>query len=102
MNKRQAKKYKAKMANATTNSTVEEHKSGKISNTKRIKHYTTVVRQTFPKPQIKLAKKRTRSVPQWRKRLGAAPEEKPDETDELPLAFGTRKVIKKSHRTREQ
>lgn len=101
MNKRQAKKYKTKkvvdmMVNATTNSTVEEHKSGKISNTKRIKHYTTVVRQRFPKPQIKIAKKRTRSKPQWRKRLGAAPQDKTVET-----AFG-RRVELKSHRTREE
>lgn len=101
MNKRQAKKYKTKkvvdmMVNATTNSTVEEHKSGKISNTKRIKHYTTVVRQRFPKPQIKIAKKRTRSKSQWRKRLGAAPQDKTVET-----AFG-RRVELKSHRTREE
>lgn len=108
MNKRQAKKYKTKkvvdmMVNATTNSTVEEHKSGKLSNTKRIKHYTTVVRQTFPKPQIKIAKKRTRSVPQWRKRLGTAPDEttKPAKDTETPLAFG-RKVELKPHRTREE
>lgn len=75
MNKRQAKKYNLKLEkSATTNSTVEEHKSGSLSNTKRIKHYTTVVRQTFPKPQIKIAKKRVRPQSQWRKRLGAAPE----------------------------
>ena len=106
MNKRQAKKYKTKkvvdmMVNATTNSTVEEHKSGKLSNTKRIKHYTTVVRQRFPKPQVKIAKKRIRPEQPWRKRLGAAPEDKPAETDETPLAFG-RKVELKPHRTREQ
>ena len=100
MNKRQAKKYKTKkvvdmMVNATTNSTVEDHKSGKLSNTKRIKHYTTVVRQRFPKPQIKIAKKRTRSVPQWRKRLGAAPKDESVET-----AFGRRVELKR--RTREE
>lgn len=100
MNKRQAKKYKTKkvvdmMVNATTNSTVEEHKSGKLSNTKRIKHYTTVVRQRFPKPQVKIAKKRTRSVPQWRKRLGAAPKDESVET-----AFGRRVELKR--RTREE
>lgn len=115
MNKRQAKKYNKKI-NAITNSTVEQHKSGSVSNvkrrgahnkyyisvkrrvslkpqpqdkpveehkseeiskTKRIKHYTTVVRQRFPKPQVKLAKKRVRPVPQWRKRLGTAPQDKP-------------------------
>ena len=75
MNKRQAKKYNLKLEkNATTNLTVEQHKSGSVSNTKRIKHYTTVVRQTFPKPQIKIAKKRVRPESPWRKRLGAAPE----------------------------
>lgn len=100
MNKRQAKKYKNKkvvnmMVNATTNSTVEEHKSGSLSNTKRIKHYTTVVRQTFPKPKIKIAKKRTRSTPKWRKRLGAAPKEESVET-----AFGRRIELKR--RTREE
>lgn len=100
MNKRQAKKYKTKkvvdmMVNATTNSTVEEHKSGKLSNTKRIKHYTTVVRQRFPKPQIKIAKKRARSTPQWRKRLGAAPKDESVET-----AFGRRVELKR--RTREE
>lgn len=105
MNKRQAKKYEKKI-NATTDSTVEQHKSGSVSNvkrrgrhnryyisvkrrvslkpqveehkseeiskTKRIKHYTTVVRQRFPKPQVKLAKKKVRRVPEWRKRLGTA------------------------------
>lgn len=118
MNKRQAKKYEKKI-NATTNSTVEEHKSGEISNTKRIKrrgahnkyyipikrrvslkpqveehkseeisntkrikHYTTVLRQRFPKPQVKLAKKRVRLVPEWRKRLGTAPQDEPVETAE--------------------
>ena len=69
MNKRQAKKYLKKI-----NNTVEQHKSGSISNTKRIKHYTTVVRQTFPKPQIKLAKKRVKPQSPWRKRLGVAPQ----------------------------
>lgn len=105
MNKRQAKKYKTKkvvdmMINATTNSTVEEHKSGKISNTKRIKHYTTVVRQRFPKPQIKIAKKRVKPESPWRKRLGAAPKDKPTETAEPPLVFGRRVELK--HRTREE
>lgn len=100
MNKRQAKKYKTKkvvdmMVNATTNSTVEDHKSGKLSNTKRIKHYTTVVRQRFPKPQVKIAKKRARRVPQWRKRLGAAPKDESVET-----AFGRRVELKR--RTREE
>ena len=69
MNKRQAKKYFKQI-----NNTVEQHNSGSLSNTKRIKHYTTVVRQTFPKPQIKIAKKRVRPESPWRKKLGAAPE----------------------------
>ena len=77
MNKRQAKKYNKKI-----NATVEEHKSGEISNTKRIKHYTTVVRQRFPKPQVKIAKKRVRPVPQWRKRLGTAPVETAESLEE--------------------
>ena len=69
MNKRQAKKYFKK-----NNDTVEQHKSDSISNTKRIKHYTTVVRQSFPKPQVKIAKKRVRPESPWRKKLGAAPQ----------------------------
>ena len=77
MNKRQAKKYFKQI-----NNTAEEHKSEEISNTKRIKHYTTVVRQRFPKPQVKLAKKRVRRVPQWRKRLGTAPQDEPVEAAE--------------------
>lgn len=50
MNKRQAKKYLKKI-----NNTVKEHKSGSISNTKRIKHYTTIKPAGFraKKPQIK-------------------------------------------------
>ena len=50
MNKRQAKKYLKKI-----NNTVEQHKSGSISNTKRIKHYTTIKPAGFRgvKPQIK-------------------------------------------------
>ena len=88
MNKRQAKKYKTKkvvdmMVNATTNTTVQEHKSGKLSNTKRKKHYTTVVRQTFPKPQVKIAKKRTKT--------------KKQDTG----GFGV-KVVVKSHRTKAE
>lgn len=81
MNKRQSKKYEKKI-NTITDSTVEQHKSEEISNTKRIKHYTTVVRQRFPKPQVKLAKKRVRRVPQWRKRLGTAPQDEPVEAAE--------------------
>lgn len=69
MNKRQAKKQFKQI-----NNTVEQHKSGSVSNTKRIKHYTTVVRQTFPKPQIKIAKKRVRPQSPWRKKLGVAPQ----------------------------
>lgn len=90
MNKRQAKKYFKQI-----NNTVEEHKSGKLSNTKRIKHYTTVVRQTFPKPQIKIAKKRVRPQSQWRKRLGSAP------VEQDTGGFGV-KVVMRSKRTRAE
>ena len=69
MNKRQAKKYFKK-----NNITVEQYNSGSISNTKRIKHYTNVVRVNFPKPQIKLAKKRVKPQSPWRKKLGVAPQ----------------------------
>lgn len=56
MNKRQAKKYFKKI-----NITVEQHKSDLISNTKRIKHYTTVV----SKRQIKNVEKKVKSEPPW-------------------------------------
>ena len=101
MNKRQAKKYKIKnvvdrMVNATTNSTVEEHKSGKISNTRRIKYHTTAARKN------KLNRKITRKIKLNKKITKPAPQDKPVETTETPLDFGTRKVIVKSHRTKEQ
>ena len=56
MNKRQAKKYFKQI-----NNTVKEHKSDSISNTKRIKHYTTVV----SKRQIKNVEKKVKSEPPW-------------------------------------
>ena len=56
MNKRQAKKYFKKI-----NNTVEEHINGSSSNTKRIKHYTTVV----AKRQIKNVEKKVKSEPPW-------------------------------------
>lgn len=65
MNKRQAKKYFKKI-----NITVEQHKSDLISNTKRIKHYTTVV----PKRQIKNAEKKVKSVPPWLKKRSQKPQ----------------------------
>ena len=66
MNKRQAKKYKTKkvvdmMVNATTNSTVEDHKSGKLSNTKRIKHYTTMKPARFRPISNKFPKRPTKT-----------------------------------------
>ena len=66
MNKRQAKKYKTKkvvdmMVNATINSTVQDHKSGKLSNTKRIKHYTTMKPARFRPISNKFPKRPTKA-----------------------------------------
>lgn len=56
MNKRQAKKYFKQITD-----TVEEHKSGSISNTKRIKHYTTMKPARFRPISNKYPKRPTKA-----------------------------------------
>ena len=77
MNKRQAKKYFKQI-----NNTVEEHKSGEISNTKRIKHYTTMKPPRFRPISNKFPKRPTK-----------------DEQD--TGGFGV-KVVVRSHRTKAE
>lgn len=89
MNKRQAKKYKTKkvvdmMVKATTNTTVEEHKSGKLSNTKRIKHYTTMKPARFRPVSNKFPKRPSKA-----------------EVEKDTGGFGV-KVVVRSHRTRAE
>lgn len=77
MNKRQAKKYFKQI-----NNTVEEHKSGQISNTKRIKHYTTMKPPRFRPISNKFPKRPTKA-----------------EVKQDTGGFGV-KVVVRSHRTR--
>ena len=76
MNKRQAKKYFKQI-----NDTVEQHKSGEISNTKRIKHYTTMKPPRFRPISNKFPKRPTK--------------------EQDTGGFGV-KVVVRSHRTRAE
>ena len=80
MNKRQAKKYFKQI-----NNTVEEHKSGSISNTKRIKHYTTMMRPPRFRPISNKFPKRPTEA----------------EVEQDTGGFGV-KVVIRSHRTKAE
>ena len=79
MNKRQAKKYFKQI-----NNTVEEHKSGSLSNTKRIKHYTTMKPARFRPMSNKFPKRPTEA-----------------EVEQDTGGFGV-KVVVRSKRTRAE
>ena len=79
MNKRQAKKYFKQITD-----TVEDHKSGKLSNTKRIKHYTTMKPARFRPIPNKFPKRPTKA-----------------KVEQDTGGFGV-KVVVKSHRTRAE
>ena len=98
------------------NSTVEEHKSGKVRNARRVK-YSTAIKPTKPTQPVNpvalatavgvgVAAKKTKTTkktePTKKVEPIKAPEPtKPAKDTEPPLAFG-RKVDIKSHRTRKE
>ena len=106
MNRRE--KRTRKMFLTKVNSTVEEHKSGKVRNARRVK-YSTAIKPTKPAQPVNpvalatavgvgVAAKKTKTSKKVEPIKTPEPT-KPAKDTEPPLAFG-RKVDIKSHRTR--
>ena len=110
MNRRE--KRIRKRLSTRANSTVEEHKSGKVRNARRVK-YSTAIKPTKPanKPinptalatAVGVAVKKTKKVEPTKKTEPTKKIEpiKPAKDTETPLAFGRRVEIK-SHRSRAE
>lgn len=106
MNRREKRTRKRFLTKA--NSTVEEHKSGKVRNARRVK-YSTAIKPTKPTQPVNpvavatavgvgVAAKKTETTKKAEPIKTPEPI-KPAKDTEPPLAFGRRVVIK-SHRTR--
>lgn len=117
MNRREKRIRKRFLTKA--NSTVEEHKSGKVRNARRVK-YSTAIKPTKPANPVNpvglatavgvgVAAKKTKKTETTKKAeptkkvepIKAPEPAKPAKDTEPPLAFGRRVEIK-SHRTREE